>query len=107
VCRPLAPPCDIYAQDCDDPELACTLVTNFETGERYTGCRTPGTVALGGGCGGGMGSCAEGLICVRVEGVSTCHAVCNPEAGGPDCTTPATCSGMTTGWGVRYCVSPE
>lgn len=106
VCRPLATPCDIYAQDCADPMLACTLVTNGETGERYTGCRAPGTLTAGMECGGMLGTCARGLICVREMGVSTCHSVCNTGMGGPDCAAPETCSGTTTGWGVRYCRNP-
>jgi hypothetical protein len=106
VCRPLALRCDIYAQDCDDPALACTLVTNGETGERYTGCRTPGTLGAGVECGGMLGTCARGLVCVREAGVSTCHAVCNTGGGGPDCAAPETCSGTTSGWGVRYCRGP-
>lgn len=106
VCRPLAPRCDIYAQDCVDPLLSCTLVTNGETGERYTGCRPPGVLTAGAMCGGDLGTCVEGLICVREMGVSTCRGVCNPEAGGPSCTGPETCSGTTTSWGVRYCRDP-
>lgn len=106
VCRPLAPRCDIYAQDCADPLLSCTLVTNGETGERYTGCRPPGVLTAGAMCGGDLGTCVEGLICVREMGISTCRGVCNPEAGGPSCTGPETCSGTTTSWGVRYCRVP-
>lgn len=106
VCRPLATRCDIYAQDCADPMLACTLVTNGETGERFTGCRPAGTLTRGEMCGGSLGTCEGGLVCVRESGVSSCRAVCNPEAGGPACTLPETCSGTTTGWGVRYCRNP-
>ncbi len=104
VCRPTPVPCDIYAQDCADPELACVLVTHADTGERYTGCRPPGELTEGEVCGSGVGTCERGLVCIRVSGVSTCRSVCDD--GGPECTAPQTCTGVTTGWGVRYCADP-
>jgi len=104
VCRPTPVPCDIYAQDCVDPELACVLVTHADTGERYTGCRPPGPLTEGETCGTGVGTCERGLVCIRVTGVSSCRSVCSDD--GPDCTAPQACTGVTTGWGVRYCSDP-
>lgn len=106
VCRALPARCDIYAQDCADPALACSLAENFETGERYTGCRVPGTNVEGAACGGGMGACAEGLVCVSLAGANTCHRVCREDGGFPMCTAPETCVGRTGGWGVTFCRTP-
>jgi hypothetical protein len=106
VCRPLPTRCDIYAQDCADAALACVLVENLETGERYTGCRAPGTLAEGALCGGGMGACAEGLVCVTLSSVSACRRVCREDGTAPTCTAPETCTGRTGGWGVTFCRTP-
>lgn len=106
VCRPLPTPCDIYAQDCADPALACSLAENIETGERYTGCRTPGASLEGAACGGGMGACAEGLVCVNLDGASTCHRVCREDGSAPTCAAPEACTGRTGGWGVTFCRLP-
>lgn len=107
VCRPKPPRCDIYVQDCADPALACTLVTDAETSEPYTGCRSPGPRAVGETCGGADGACARGAICVREDGVARCHAVCRTDGAGPACArTGETCSGLARTWGVTYCRVP-
>ncbi|MEQ9076427.1 MAG: hypothetical protein RLP09_21405 [Sandaracinaceae bacterium] len=103
VCRPIAARCDIYAQDCADAAEACTLASHPETGERYTGCRPEGTQTVGQPCGGSMGTCAGGLICIREAGASTCREVCR-DPGPPSCTQAGeTCSGTARSWGVTYC----
>lgn len=104
VCRALPVRCDIYAQDCADPTQACTLVSNAETDERYTGCRTAGTRTDGQPCGGSFGTCARGLICINDgSGASSCHHVCEATATPTTCPTGQACTGTTRGWGVTYC----
>lgn len=103
VCRPISPRCDIYAQDCADAADACTLASHPETGERYTGCRPAGAQGLGDPCGGGMGTCDRGLICIRESGAATCREVCR-EPGPPSCSVAGeTCTGNARSWGVTYC----
>ncbi len=103
VCRPLPEPCDIYTQDCADPLDACTFASNAETGERYTGCRPAGTRTDGQPCGGGMGSCARGLVCITESGTSTCHYACDPAVMPTTCPTMQACTGTARSWGVGYC----
>lgn len=104
VCRALPARCDIYAQDCADPLQACTLVSNPETDERYTGCRTAGTRTDGQPCGGTAGSCARGLVCISDgSGTSACHHVCEAAAMPTTCPMGQACTGTTRGWGVTYC----
>ncbi len=103
VCRPLAERCNIYTQDCADPLEACTFATNPETGERYTGCRTPGTRTDGQPCGGGSGSCARGLVCITESGVASCHFACDPTASPTTCPAMQACTGTARSWDVGYC----
>ena len=105
VCRPLPEVCDIYTQDCVDPTEACTFATNPETGERYTGCRTAGTRTDGQPCGGGMGSCARGLVCITEMGVASCHFACDPDTTPTTCPAMQACTGTARSWGVGYCQS--
>ncbi len=102
ACRPIPARCDIYAQDCAASGDMCTLATNPESGENYTGCRPNGTLALGEACGGDLGRCARGLICIREGMASTCRAVCGPDGAPPTCATGA-CTGLARSWGVPYC----
>lgn len=105
VCRPLPERCNIYTQDCADPSDTCTLATNPETSEQYTGCRPAGSRMHGETCGGSVGSCGHGMICVRPTGAATatCHWVCNSSSG-PLCTESGeSCSSAVSGWGVGYC----
>lgn len=106
VCRALPARCDIYAQDCTDPALSCVLFENVETGERFTACRAPGTLAEGAACGSGLGACVEGLVCVTLAGASSCHRVCREDGSAPTCAAPETCTGRTGGWGVTFCRTP-
>lgn len=104
VCRALPLRCDIYEQDCADPGQACTLVSNPETDERYTGCRTAGTRTDGQPCGGSFGTCARGLICVNDgSGGASCRHVCVAAATPTTCPMGQACTGTTRGWGVTYC----
>lgn len=103
--RPLE--CDIYAQDCADPDDACTFATDPETDDRYTGCRPAGPNGLGEECGSAEGFCQEGFVCIRREGMSTCHEVCDAEEPTVMCSDSGeTCTGLSTGWMVTYCRPP-
>lgn len=104
VCRPIPEPCDIYAQDCDDPDDTCTFARNPETGEPYTGCRPAGTQGHGEPCGGDAGTCGHGLVCIREGSETTCHHVCGPDGGEPECTVSGEeCTGFARSWRVPYC----
>lgn len=106
-CRERPLPCDIYAQDCEDPGDACTFASDPETEERYTGCREAGPNGLGQPCGSEEGFCQEGFVCIRREGVSTCHEVCDADDPDVMCTDDAEeCVGLSTGWMVTYCRTP-
>jgi hypothetical protein len=103
VCRERSEPCDIYTQDCADPAEACTFVTDGETGMPYTGCRTEGTLGPGEACGGGMGGCSRGLVCIRTGDTTTaCRQVCRP-MGTPACAAGQMCTGLARTWMVSYC----
>ncbi len=102
VCRAIPPRCDIYAQDCADPGDMCTFATNPESRENYTGCRPNGTLTLGEACGGDLGTCSRGLVCIR-EGMETsCRQVCGPDGAAPTCAS-GECTGLARSWGVPYC----
>jgi hypothetical protein len=101
-CRLRDPPCDIYAQNCADAAMACTLSVDSETGARYTGCRPAGTAARGDRCDGA--ACGKGLLCVREGGVSTCRQICTGDGGAAPCLAAGeTCSGLTSTYQVTYC----
>ncbi len=103
-CQPRSEPCDIYAQDCADPEDGCNFSTDPETGARYTGCRPAGPQTLGEPCGSDPGFCARGLVCIRVDGEAACHEVCDAEDPTDICSDVGqTCSGLSTGFMVTYC----
>ena len=104
ICRPIPPRCDIYDQDCADSADMCTLVTHSETFERYTGCRPNGTVAVGDPCGGSLGRCVRGSICIRTSGVTACEEVCDADDGEPGCSISGEmCIGLASSWMVTYC----
>lgn len=106
-CRMRPLPCDIYAQDCADPDDACTFANDPETDERYTGCRPAGPNGLGEPCNSDDGFCREGFVCIRREGESTCHEVCDAEDPEVMCSDAAEeCVGLSTGWMVTYCRPP-
>ncbi len=104
VCRPIAAPCDIYAQDCPDSADTCTFARNPETLAPYTGCLAAGTQASGDPCSGMAGTCDHGLVCIRdADGQPRCHQVCSP-SGTPSCTDATqSCVGMARTWMVSYC----
>ena len=102
VCRPVPRPCDAYTQNCPTATDACTLATDPETGEGYTGCRPAGPRQEGEMCDGAANTCAKGLVCVRSAGVASCVRVCRP-GGTPACTGSKTCVGMLTAYGLMFC----
>jgi hypothetical protein len=104
ICRPIAPPCDIYAQDCADAADTCTFARHPETDAPYTACRPAGTQTHGDPCGGMDGTCDHSLVCIRVDGATTCRYVCDPAGGAPTCTEPGeSCTGFARTWMVGYC----
>ncbi len=102
VCRSIPPRCNIFTQDCADAGDMCTLTTHPETRENYTGCRPEGTLGVDELCGGSLGRCVRGLICVREAGVASCRQVCGL-AGGPPACAAGECTGLSRSWGVPYC----
>jgi len=102
ACRDLPARCNIYTQDCGDASMMCAFTTNPESGENYTGCRPAGTLNLGEACGGSLGRCVGGLVCIRQDGETTCRQVCGPDGSEPTCASGA-CTGLARSWGVPYC----
>ncbi len=104
ACRPIAPACDILAQDCPDDGQACTLARHPETRAPYFACRTAGENGIGERCGGDEGGCTSGTICINSsDGNAYCRQVCNPD-GEPRCTEDGeTCRGFAPTWEVSYC----
>ncbi len=106
-CRPRLRSCDIYRQDCPDPADACTFAVDPETGENYTGCRPAGSRSHGEACGGEEGFCVAGYVCIRRDGVATCHEVCDAMAAEDTCSAPGeVCEGLSATWRVSYCRPP-
>lgn len=104
ICRPIPVPCDIYTQDCVDPDDACTFARHPETRAPYTGCRPAGPQGRGMPCGGSDGQCQAGLVCISEAGISACRQVCGPDGGEPTCTAPGeTCDRESSTWMVPYC----
>lgn len=98
-CRALPAPCDIFAQDCEDPAHACTLAINEETDERYTGCMPAGDGNEGSTCA-NVADCGKGLICVA----NSCVRVCQSgDAGNLACTGGRSCTGTSQAWDIPYC----
>lgn len=106
ACRPLPERCDVYAQDCADPIDTCTLTSNPETRENYTGCRPAGPRAEGETCGSADGTCGHDLICIRVAGVTACRQPCDPEDASETCPSGQACTGMARTWMVGFCQPP-
>lgn len=103
VCRPLAPACDIYAQDCSDAGQTCTFTSNPETGEPYTGCRPAGDRTEGQTCGGADGTCGFDLVCIRTDMVTACRQPCDPMDPTDTCPSGQACTGMARTWMVGFC----
>ncbi len=103
ICRPIPEPCDIFAQDCADPDDTCTFTRHPETDAPYTGCRPAGTLGHGDECG-AAGSCGHGLVCIRAGSTTTCHHVCGPDGADPQCTVDGEeCTGFARTWMVPFC----
>lgn len=100
LCEPPPATCDIYASDCPDGE-GCTFGRDPITNDPIFVCAEAGEQLAGQPCSGNEGRCAAGLVCINVEGASTCHEICvvNTE----DCPEGLTCSGVSTTWDVHFC----
>ena len=72
-CVPKPPKCDLFAQDCEKPEEACTLEQNG------TLCVKPGEEILGAKCA-AVDDCKKELVCVSDK----CHQPCSLKSGGGD-----------------------
>src|SRR5206468_4166085 len=99
-CVPVLQTCDIYAQDCANPEEACAPTMNVETGQKYTGCHLAPVIAEGKPCevSSYLPTCARGQICAFPSGLteSSCQRVCRP-GGTPTCPTGQACTGLFGG----------
>lgn len=105
-CRLRSPTCDVYAQDCEAADDACTFAMDPETDERYTGCRPAGPRTIGTACGEDEGFCEAGLVCIREDPGGVCREVCNAELPTDTCRAGEVCSGLSAGWRVTFC-EPE
>ena len=90
TCEPAASPCDLLQQDC--PSGAdCVVRTHPTTGERGAFCGRAGLITTGKPCGGDLGLCEAGTICVRPRAGedASCQRVCindfNCPAEGESC----------------------
>jgi hypothetical protein len=106
-CVPLLAPCDVYAQDCANPEEACTPTLNAESGQRYTGCLLPPASSEGDPCGPTtfLPTCAKGLLCAVPSGMTdpSCRRICRP-GGTPTCPAGQACTGVFgQGWDITFC----
>lgn len=99
-CRPLAMPCNIFAQDCEDAADSCTLALNEETDEHYTGCMPAGSGGEGASCA-NVAGCQKGLICVGGSCVKVCQS--GGDGGTLACTGGRRCTGRSTAWDIPYC----
>ena len=98
-------PCDIYTQDCEAPQ-SCILTTGGD-GELGAFCGQAGDLAQGEACSGGLGRCAEGLICVSIGGSAAPpgQPVCRSAAdGGPACPAEMACDGFTSSSNISFCL---
>ncbi|MEO1272873.1 MAG: hypothetical protein AAFX99_32700 [Myxococcota bacterium] len=101
LCLPRPVLCDIYAQDCPEPDQGCTFGRDPDTNDPIFVCATAGPQANGQLCSDGNGRCQAGLICIRTEGdAATCSRVCQNDN---DCLGGQTCSGRSTTWDATFC----
>jgi hypothetical protein len=90
--------CDIFYQMGCEPGQKCAFVNGG------AGCVSAGNVAIGEACGGPLGGCVAGGLCVN----STCGEICDasPEAA-PEVSCDEKCSSMSninpSIWGVGIC----
>lgn len=103
LCFPRELACDIYTQNCASAADNCGLVSDRETGQRYTGCVVAGAADEGQACQGQL-NCKKGLICIRGPGAAgaNCTRVCKPN-GAPSCAAGQACTGLSQNWNVTYC----
>lgn len=102
LCQPPPPACDIYDLTSCAAGLSCRPLFR-RNGYVDTRCQPAGSQDLGEVCGGNLGLCQAGAVCVRVpeaEGPA-CFQVCADDA---DCRTEGqTCTGRTYGLEIRFC----
>jgi hypothetical protein len=103
ICRPFPAPCDALAQDCPDAADTCAPATHPETGAAYTGCRPAGPRSRGQTCGGNLGACGHGLVCLSTARTATCREICDP-AGSRACSdAKQSCTGLSTLYQLPFC----
>lgn len=83
MCAPKPKGCDIFKQDCTEPDTGCYLAGDL-------GCMEVGTGKLAEACSEPNG-CEKGLICISDK----CHTPCNPSTGGPNPKCHLTCPNST------------
>lgn len=102
LCLPEPTSCNIITQDCQNG-LSCVLRNHPVTGNPATLCGQAGPQAEAQPCGGDLGNCQVGLMCVRLtpEAAPQCVRACNAQTS-ESCRGETTCTGDTAA-GVSYC----
>lgn len=97
--------CGLVAQDCPAGQ-SCVLRRQASSGMLSPRCGRAGTLMSGQACGGELGLCAKGLICVSQEGAAaTCVQACDQAASAGQqgsCPAPSMCQGRAAS-GVYFC----
>jgi hypothetical protein len=92
--------CDLRTQDCALPDQGC--YPSSKAGQMEKGiCVKAGTSVEGGPCG-PANDCSEGLTCVTVNQVSTCHKLCDRGGGAPTCAM-GMCQALAGHTQTGYC----
>ncbi len=102
LCQEPPPACDIYdVQSCAEGQACRPLFRR--NGDVDTRCQPAGSQPLGEPCGGALGLCLAGAVCVRLTEPDTprCYEVCQSDEG---CNVEGqTCTGRTYGLEIRFC----
>ena len=102
TCEPAATPCDLLQQDC--PSGAdCVVRPHPESGERGAFCGRAGLIEAGAPCGGSLGLCVAGTICVRPRAgeEASCQRVCVNDFNCP--ADGESCDGEIDAPSTRFC----
>jgi hypothetical protein len=93
--------CDLVAQNCG-AGMECTVFFNADGGASNA-CTQAGPVATGAACGGNLGGCAAGDICIiETSTLNVCLEFCNVDS---DCKNMGACAYTLTGTPAKLCTN--